>query len=438
MNRLREIEAYVIKEHTNLVKSKGRPRSEENIREKRSNLHALQRQYQDILVKNQASFSDREWLCETDRLENILTKFNNCQKILKFTPFTKKGTSLKAVANTIILCKRLSQNFGEMPEATETFDLKTATALIQNYDGSADGLASFLDATSLLDELTPANQQGKAVKFLKTRLTGKARLGLPENLNTINQVAQDVKNRCASRETPDAVIAKLRATKQKGNPEKFCEEIDDLTAKLKAVYLRENMPEALANSMSTKAGVDALTNGINSQELKIILKAGSFHNIKDAIQKVNENASTSQNPAQVLTFNTRNDNNHRYQRGGRGNFQWRNNQRHGQRGHHSYRQFNQPRYANASNNNNNNNNNRGRRGAQHGQGNRYSQGYQRNIYMAQVEPQVEQPRAIPVVDYHQQQMMMPPPRNNNASQNNASFLGQVGLNGPFMQNRFAQ
>lgn len=94
-----------------------------------------------------------------------------------------------------------------------SFDIKTATALVQPYDGSADGLEAFIDAKNLLAEIIDANQIPTTVKFLKTRLTGKARLGLSTNANIIDALIQDVKQRCISRTTPENLTAKLKTVK---------------------------------------------------------------------------------------------------------------------------------------------------------------------------------------------------------------------------------
>lgn len=75
------------------------------------------------------------------------------------------------------------------------FDIKTATALVQPYGGSADGLEAFIDAKNLLAEIIDANQIPTTVKFLKTRLTGKARLELSTNTNTNIPISQKDKLR---------------------------------------------------------------------------------------------------------------------------------------------------------------------------------------------------------------------------------------------------
>lgn len=68
------------------------------------------------------------------------------------------------------------------PEPVPEFDFKRATALVQTYDGSPSGLNTFLDSVSLLEELTPPGNLATTIKFLKTRLSGKARSALPLSL----------------------------------------------------------------------------------------------------------------------------------------------------------------------------------------------------------------------------------------------------------------
>ena len=85
-----------------------------------------------------------------------------------------------------------------------------------------------------------ANNQPMCVKFLRTRLTGKARLGLPENLPSIQALVENVKTRCAAKATPADLVAKLKATRQKGNLQQFCTEVEDICAKLHNVYVDDD------------------------------------------------------------------------------------------------------------------------------------------------------------------------------------------------------
>lgn len=225
-------------------------------------------------------------------------------------PDTELTFLIKASRNSISeirnILKLKFEQLNTKPQVTMPFDYKVATSIVQPYDGTADGIDAFLDSANLLKDLTEANQQATAARFLKTRLTGKARLGLPERLATIDDIIADVKTRCEDKTTPENILAKLKAVKQKDTAEKFCDEVERLTIKLKAVYLNSGIPDTVSTAMSTKAGVDTLINGIGSAETKLILKAGTFKDMKEATQKVLENtANTSCQSAQLLTFKSR-------------------------------------------------------------------------------------------------------------------------------------
>lgn len=160
---------------------------------------------------------------------------------------------------------------------------------------------------SLLQELIQPAHEAMAVKFIKTRLSGKARSGFPENLATIDDLINHIKLKCKDPTTPDIIIAKLNATKQRGQITSFCEEIDNLCAKLENCYILQEIPENIAKTMSTKAGVTALINGINASDTKLILKAGNFSSIKEALQKAQE-CATDTSPSQIFNVRRRQQN----------------------------------------------------------------------------------------------------------------------------------
>lgn len=346
---------------------------------------------------------------------------------------------IKASRNAITeirnILKLKFEQLNTKPKVTMPFDYKTATSIIQPYDGTADGLNAFVDSANLLKDLTEANQEALAARFLKTRLIGKARLGLADGLVTINGIIDDVKARCEDKTTPDNILAKMKTLKQQDTVEKFCDEVENLTAKLKGVYINNGIPERVSKSMSTKAGVDTLINGVSSVETKIILKASTFADIKEATQKVQENASnTSVQTAQMLNFkgrevnrqtqhnvrynNNRNESNRLHNRG-RGNFQRRPNY-YAQNGNnfHSRNSFPQS---------NNYYQNRGR-------GGRYHNNLRRQIYATEavqvqngsvplLAPQAAIPQAYAPTQpniFHQQEQSLNAQNINNAS----NFLGQ--------------
>lgn len=338
--------------------------------------------------------------------------------------------SFKSIVIAIIFNNRL------IKLTKMVFDMKTATSIVQTYDGSADNLDAFVDAANLLKDYIAEGELQTAIRFLKTRLTGKARLGLPENLNTIDAIVNDVKARCSEQVSPENILAKLKSTKQKGDANSLCDEVDNLTNKLKSIYVGQGIPDGVAKSMATKAGVDALINGVNNFETKLILKAGNFSNIKEAVQKVQENGTStqtnSQNSAQVMTYNTQRNNFNRNNRGRRfsnrgGNSSTprdRNNQYNNRTNNRQ-----QGRYQHRNYNNNNNYYNRGGR-----RDNRPRQVYATNA--AQVQPMVQNmpfgPYAIPQAQ-NLQQIAVPA----GTPQQNLNFLCRANQ-GPTPQQQFIQ
>lgn len=262
-------------------------------------------------------------------------KLSNAKSRPKYT--------LKNLTQLAIICKKLTQK----ETMAETFDIKTATAIVQTYDGRAENLDAFVDAANLLKELTKAEHVAMAIKFLRTRLTGKARQGLPENIITIGALVADVKTRCAETITPQSILAKLKVSSQKGDVGKFCAEVESLSMQLQTVYISQMIPGDVAKSMATKAGIDTLINGIKNTETKIILKAGTFPSVKEAVQKINENLTQETNNSnQILHMSSQ-----RYTNRGRQNF---NTQRGNFRGR--FTNFNRNSWNRNGNNNRNNGN----------------------------------------------------------------------------------
>lgn len=103
------------------------------------------------------------------------------------------------------------------------------------------------------------------------------------------------------------IIAKSNATKQRGQITSFCEEIDNLCGKLENCYILKKIPENIAKTMSTKAGETALINGIYASDTKLILKAGNFSSIKEALQKAQE-CATDTSPSQIFNVRRRQQN----------------------------------------------------------------------------------------------------------------------------------
>ena len=331
----------------------------------------------------------RYWNYEVQRIINHKLELLNLH-----TTVHKHTKFLGGIAKTTIAYERKSrlktQNSVNKTMANEApaFDMKQATAIVPVYDGAPDDLDAFLDAINLLSEVTAANQAATAVKFVKTRLTKRARLGLPNNLATLQDIANDLKTRCKSQDNPESIVAKLKQIRKKSSTAEFCDEVENLTLKLKNLYMEQQIPCNVANSMATKAGLESLINGISSNETKLILKAGNFPSIKDAILKVNENDN---NGPQILFTQTRqpqnrfaNNNNNNNRNNGNHPHYYRSNHYHGRSNYFRGNGGQRPYNNNASRNDrrqlnqpNNINTNPQRQQYQRHRGNQNNQHYRR-------------------------------------------------------------
>lgn len=218
-----------------------------------------------------------------------------------------------------------------MADPPVPFDLKKAAATVSIYDGCAENLETFVDAARLLVELTPADQHAILYKFLKTRLTGTARQAINNaQEEDPNALIAAVTIKCADKRSAEQLITKIKTIKNRGNTERYCEEIEKATTALERLYVSQQMPDHLATKMAATVGVETLINGARNTETKIILKASKFTNINEATQKVLENDTQDQ----AVYMTQRKDS----FRGNRSSYRGRRGR--GNRGHHSNRQNN--------------------------------------------------------------------------------------------------
>lgn len=316
---------------SNLKKSKFNKIKTQTLQEKSAKAEKLRRDIEQILVDHEDEIADTQlkFFSKVTRETNF-----EIQKLIRFKLEQNKKMTEPTASNVV------------------KFDLKTAIALVQSYDGSAHGLDAFIDSINLLGDLTDGAHTATAIKFIKTRVSGKARAAFPVNPQTFQEITNAIKKACEFTESPESILAKLKAVKNKGDQQKFCEEVETLSQKLSTVYINNKIPAEVAIKMATKAGVDTLINGVPNSEVKIILKANEFDTIQKAIQKINE-TSTTEKTSQI--FNVQSN----YQRG-RGRRNFRNNyQNNGSSRYYSNQNNDYNQRGNYSHNNNRRGSNRG-------------------------------------------------------------------------------
>lgn len=236
--------------------------------------------------------------------------------------------------------------------------------------GEPSELATFIDQIDLLDSLTEEAQKDTLIRFLVTRMGGRARDALPDNINSV----EDIKTSLKTHIKPDSsqvIEGKILALHiDKTNMTKFAEKAEKLAEELKRSLVIEGFSKEKALELTIRKTVEMCRKNSKNETVKAVLSASTYKNPSEVISAmlVQQNIVKEEQKINNKSNNNFDKNkNSNYINNKRGNF----------RGRGGYRN-NDNQYKNNQNNGDNNyknNNNRknGRGGYQNNRG-----GYQNN------------------------------------------------------------
>lgn len=317
--------------------------------------------------------------------ENYFTSIKNRLKVLfnKLQVPQQVPTSITKLLDLTIhslLCSESSDTDTDSLEAQDEINklsnmtpiefINTATKLLPEFDGKIENLSKFINAIDLLETIKETHEN-IAISLIKTKLTQSA-----STLITDESTIQAIKSKLLANvkyESPQSISARLNTVKQHNKSDSdFAKEIETLSLQLEQAFIADGLTPALAKSYSTQHAVKTMKTNAKSEEVKLLMRAGQFPTVGDAITKFLELSSESSGTLQVNYINKFRNSNVRYR--GRGNRSHR-----GQRGF-SNRNYNTRRNDSHSDNRDNNNRNRNyghnnnHRGRRHNNGNvRYTE-----------------------------------------------------------------
>jgi len=218
-----------------------------------------------------------------------------------------------------------------------------------------------IDPLDLLDTLKGTHEP-TAISLIKTKLKGHAR-NLISNEQTIAAIITQLST-AVKGESVEVVSAKLLNLQQKNKTaNQYTQEVEKLAKALEGAYVSEGLSQSLANKYSTTTAVKAMTQNCSIDKVKLIMQAGTFTNMNDAVSKFVNSCTEITGQSNTVLY---------YRRGA-------NNNNRGGRGYNRGRNYNHNSYNRGGNNNNNYNNRGGRRGQNRGRGRGNSnQGYNNN------------------------------------------------------------
>lgn len=239
------------------------------------------------------------------------------------------------------------------------FTANVSRIIKNNFDGNIEELDSFIAAVELANEATPPNQQNLLVKYIRTKLKGEAFSYVPADTPNGTRVIELLQQR-ATGDSSKVILGRLLALRSDRNSmQKFQEQAEELTDKLKRAYISDGMSESLANQTTIDKTVEMCRLSAKSQLVRSVLASTKFDKPKEVLAKLITEANIENTEVKILAFGG----NRTQYRGrvkfsnNRGNFNYNNNRNGGYNG--NYGRYNQNGY---------NNQNYGQRGRGRGRG----------------------------------------------------------------------
>ncbi|XP_037812752.1 probable serine/threonine-protein kinase nek1 [Lucilia sericata] len=181
-----------------------------------------------------------------------------------------------------------------------------ANIIRENFDGNPLSLNSFIDKINLIEELTAPNLINCLISFIKSKLDGKAREVLPENITSVEQIKNTLKDRIKP-DNSKVIAGRIAALHIKNNSyADFSKTVEDLADALQRSLVIEGITKEKAQEMAIEQTVSICRNNAKSDMVKAILSSTVFKEPKDVVAKLIIVESTNQKEYQVLTMGHRN------------------------------------------------------------------------------------------------------------------------------------
>lgn len=216
----------------------------------------------------------------------------------------KNGKSTKQTTNNTKVDNRSESSEGSLSHAnssdsidsipemadkpqTKVQFLATANRTITcKFDGDPLALDSFIDAIELLKTVCEEQNQDTMVKYIMTKLEGKAReaiLEIPENADDIiEQLRETIKT-----ESAKVIEGRMLALRtDKSNLTKFAERAEELAEQLRRSLANEGFSRKKAKELSIEKTVELCRKNTRNETVNAILASTKFSEPKEVIAKM--------------------------------------------------------------------------------------------------------------------------------------------------------
>lgn len=264
------------------------------------------------------------------------------------------------------------------------------------FSGNPLELESFLNSIELVKEVMDANEQ-TFIKFILTRIDGKALESVSKNPTTIQEIIENLKKYIKPENSKIIEGRMLTLRANRSNMPEYTKTAEELAEALQRSLIIEGISQQKAREMTIDRTIEMCRANAKTDIVKSIMASTKFEDPKETIAKFVIESNNNEKTSQILTFGV---NNYRGKRGMNQNrgfyrgFQRNNNYR----GNYNNNRGNYNNFRRYNNRNNYNNNNRGRNSQNYNNSNNNNRGRNnQNVRVLHSENQ-ENPRSMTLGD----------------------------------------
>lgn len=195
-------------------------------------------------------------------------------------------------------------NITEMANLSPVEFLRLCSSTInRNFNGDPLSLQSFIDSVDLLKTLaTDQNLINILIKFVLSKLEGKARESVTPNPITVEAIINELKGKIKYENSKviEGRMQALRADRVK--LQEFSQKADELADCFQRALIMEGIPVEKAQEMTVDKTVEMCRASARSDLAKAVLASSSFKDPKEVVAKFLIEINSENKERQVLTF----------------------------------------------------------------------------------------------------------------------------------------
>lgn len=187
----------------------------------------------------------------------------------------------------------------------------------RNYDGNPLCLNAFINSIELLKELSHDGLRAIFLRFIISKLEGKALESIPANPADVNEIITAL-SRQIQPDNSKVVAGRLLALRpDRSKLAEFSEQAEKLADSLQRSLIIEGISQAKAREMSIDKTVEVCRGAARSDLVKSVLASTKFDSPKEVIAKYVVESATEDKEKQILAYRAfQRQNNNRGNRGG--------------------------------------------------------------------------------------------------------------------------